>query len=79
MHAVLFTTSIEDVCDLYQFTYDYLLLVIIYLLFLFFFIHYFFECNQINETSLELQAETILMSRTFAVLLCYLRGSERKA
>ena len=36
MHAVLFTTSIEDVCDLYQFTYDYLLLVIIYLLFLFF-------------------------------------------
>lgn len=77
MHAVLFTTSIEDVCDFYQFTYDYLLLFIYY--FYFFFIYYFFECNQINETSLELQAETILMSRTFAVLLCYLRSSERKA
>ena len=59
--------------NLLMITYYYLFIIFI------FFIHYFFECNQINETSLELQAETILMSRTFAVLLCYLRGSERKA
>ena len=59
------------------------LLMITYYLLLFiyfyFFIYYFFECHQINETSFELQVETILMPRTFAVLLCYLCSSERKA
>ena len=35
--------------------------------------------DQINESSFELQIETILMLMIFAVLLCYLTSSKRKA